>query len=312
MSHERARPAATVVRFRGEPGVRLTAGAVSAVFLPELGLTGVSLRHGRSEFLALPGGLDQLRSGATAGLPLLAPWANRLSQWHYRVGRTRVDLRGRDVTTDANGLPIHGLLCGRSRWTVAHLGAVRSTARLRATIDVDSPAFPFPHTLEVEARVDERGLSVDTTVRATGRRAVPVGFGWHPYLRLPGTPRRHWTLHLPARRHRLLDGRGIPTGAVRDEPREAALIGSRTFDDLYEPRAGRTWAVSAPTGPSVRMQAGAGYHFAQVWVPPGRPFIALEPMTVATDALVRQDVPSVPPGDSFTARFRLILTTGNE
>ena len=52
----------------------------------------------------------------------------------------------------------------------------------------------------------------------TSDRAVPVAFGWHPYLQLPDTPRAQWTLQLPAREHLTLDDRGIPTGATTDEP----------------------------------------------------------------------------------------------
>ena len=50
-------------RFRNERGVELRAGDLRAVFLPGLGMTGVSLRLGRREFLALPGGVDALRRG---------------------------------------------------------------------------------------------------------------------------------------------------------------------------------------------------------------------------------------------------------
>jgi galactose mutarotase-like enzyme len=42
-----------------------------------------------------------------------------------------------------------------------------------------------------------------------------------------------------------------------------------------------------------------------VWVPPGRTFAALEPMTTPTDALVRGKTPLVAPGDAFTARFSI-------
>ena len=50
------------VRFRGQPAVRVAAGDLSATFLPDLGMTGVSLRCGGREHLALPGGLAALRA----------------------------------------------------------------------------------------------------------------------------------------------------------------------------------------------------------------------------------------------------------
>ncbi len=43
----------------------------------------VAACHGR-EHLALPGGPAALRNGHTGGLPLLAPWANRLASRRYR------------------------------------------------------------------------------------------------------------------------------------------------------------------------------------------------------------------------------------
>ena len=170
----------------------------TATFLPTVGMTGVSLRVRGREHLALPGGVDHLRAGGTGGLPLLAPWANRLASRRYRVGRTAVDLTGLPVGTDDNGLPIHGLLVGAPGWRVDGYDVRGSSARLRASIDVDAPAFPFPHRIEILVTARDGELDVRTTVIPTGRRRVPIAFGWHPYLRLPGTPRRQWRLRMPA------------------------------------------------------------------------------------------------------------------
>src|SRR5712692_8858950 len=107
--------------FRGEPAIVLRAGELHATFLPGLGMTGVSLRYRGREHLALPGGLAALRAGRTLGLPLLAPWANRLGAWRYRAAGVSVDLRGLPLGTDGHGLPIHGLLVGKPGWRVDSL-----------------------------------------------------------------------------------------------------------------------------------------------------------------------------------------------
>jgi len=64
-----------------------------------------------------------------------------------------------------------------------------------------------------------------------------------------------------------------------------------------------------PDRSSVAVVGDASYPYAQVWVPPGRPFAALEPMTVPTNALVAGFTPFVEPGDAFTARFRIEFST---
>jgi len=301
-------PASSVdeVRFRGQAAMRVAAGELEATFLPDLGMTGVSLRHCGREHLALPGGLAALRAGATLGLPLLAPWANRLATRRYRVGRVDVDLAGLPLGTDATGLPIHGLLVGRPGWRVGQSSARRGQARFRASIDVDAPAFPFPHRIEVGVTVGDQRLTLDTTVIPTGRRRVPIAFGWHPYLQLRGTPRRRWHLRLPARTHLALDDRGIPTGAEEAQRSEADPIGSRTFDDLYAlGRERRLALVTDDT--SISMRAGAGYPYAQVWVPSGRPFAALEPMAARTNSLADGTAPLVEPGADYTAVFSLAI-----
>ena len=107
---------------------------------------------------------------------------------------------------------------------------------------------------------------------------MPVAFGWHPYLRLAGAPHRQWTLRLPSRRHVELDELGIPTGGEVAEPAEAKPLGPRTFDDLYVLGHERRLAFETDTGEAVELRCDKAYPYAQVWVPAGRRFAALEPM----------------------------------
>jgi aldose 1-epimerase len=294
-------------RFRGESALTLTAGELVATFLPDLGMTGVSLQCRGAEHLALPGGLAALRAGATLGLPLLAPWANRLATRRYRAGGVAVDLHRLRLTTDDNGLPIHGLLVGKPGWRIERRGTRADSAWLRAAIDVDAPAFPCPHRIELKVTARDGRLTVETTVIPTSRRAVPVAFGWHPYLRLPSTRRSNWRLRLPPRHHLELDARGIPTGSSTPEPAESAPIRRRTFDDLY--RLGRQRRLALETdGAAIELHCAENYPFAQVWVPPGQPFAALEPMAAPTNALVAGTTPFVPRGAAFTATFVLAIT----
>jgi galactose mutarotase-like enzyme len=292
-------------RFQDAPALELRSGALRAVFVPGVGMTGVSLRRDRREYLALPGGVAALRAGHTAGLPLLAPWANRLSTRRYRAAGVDVDLRRRRLHTDEHGLPIHGLLVGWRDWEVTATSARRDVAHLTATTIVDAPAFPFPHLLEVAVTAQDDELVIDTTIVATGDRKVPAAFGWHPYLRVPGTPRSRWTLRLPPREHLELDELGIPTGTSARQPAEEDTIGRRTFDDLYRLGRDRRLAFIGEDGASVEVQGNPHYPYAQVWVPAGKPFAALEPMAAPTDALVTGNLHLVEPGDAFTCRFSL-------
>lgn len=294
-------------RFEGEPGLRLEAGELEATFLPHVGMTGVSLRYRDHEFLSVPGGVDGLRAAGTAGLPLLAPWANRLSSWQYRAEGLTVDLAEVPVPTDYNGLPIHGLVLGTAGWQVTRTGTRSDRAMVSASLPVDTPAFPFPHRIDLDVTAHDGRLEVRTTVEPTGGRRVPVSFGWHPYFRLADTPRDQWVLRLPARGHVALDDLSIPTDAVDDEGAEAERIGERTFDDLYRLLDDRRLALESETGSAVEVVCDDGYDFAQVWVPAGRAYAALEPMVAPTNALIDGNAPVVDPGDSYGASFTIEL-----
>jgi aldose 1-epimerase len=295
-------------RFQDTAALELRSGALRATFVPGVGMTGVSLRLDRREYLALPGGVAAVRTGHTGGLPLLAPWANRLASRQYRADGVDVDLRRKRLHTDDNGLPIHGLLVGWPEWEVTSTSARRDVARLTATTIVDTPAFPFPHLIELEVMAEDERLTIAKTLIPTADRKVPAAWGWHPYLRVPGTPRSRWTLRLPRREHLALDDRGIPTGVSAREPEEDDVVGRRTFDDLYSLGRDRRLAFTGEDGASVAIQGDPHYPYAQVWVPAGKPFAALEPMAAPTNALVEGNTHLVAPGDGFTARFTLTVT----
>ena len=302
-------PSVLVGRFDGEAAVTLAAGELEATFLPGLGLLGASLRHRGEELLALPGGVDGYRAGHVTGLPILAPWANRLAGRRFRTAGVEIDLEGVALHTDPGGLPIHGTLTAHRGWRLERLAAEDGRALLRASFDYGAwpellAAFPFPHQLVVEAAVAGVELAVATTLRAGAERPVPVAFGWHPYLRLPGPPRSAWRLLLPEREHLELDGRGLPTGLADHEPAEAEAVGERTFDDLYALGPERTLGLEAG-GRRLLVDYGDGYRYAQVFAPPGGDFVCLEPMTVSTNALGAGTCPLVEPGGAFTAAFAL-------
>ena len=304
-------PSARVRTWRGVAGLTLAAGDLEATFLPELGMLGASLRHRGEELLALPGGLAGYRRGDVTGLPLLAPWANRLASRRYRVDGVTVDLAGVELSTDGNGLPIHGTMTALGGWRLASVQAEPTVARLRATFDYGArpellAAFPFPHELTVEACVEHARLTVTTSLRATGPRRVPVSFGWHPYLRIPGAPRRTWRVGLPEREHLSLDPQGLPTGTAKAEAAEDEPVGGRTFDDLYALGADRRMALEA-NGRRVVVAFEEGYQYAQVFAPPGRGFVCLEPMTAPVNGLGAGGCPLVRPGETFTARFSIAV-----
>jgi galactose mutarotase-like enzyme len=283
-------------------------------FAPAAGMVGYSLTHRGAELLGLRGGLPAYRErGSSFGIPLLHPWANRLAGPGYAVGGRTVELDGSPaVHLDANGLPIHGLVAASPYWRETGRTPGNGSATIGARLDYSAheelmAAFPFPHELHVEAELRDGALRIGTILLPTGDVAVPVSFGWHPYLRLPGVPRSNWHVELPVRRRALLDERGLPTGATEPVAIEPGALGDRTYDDHFVELDHPATFVLEGGGRRIELELGEGYSYAQVYAPLGtgdEPYICFEPMTAPVNALISgEELRSVPPGGSFRADF---------
>ena len=119
-------------------------------------------------------------------------------------------------------------------------------------------AFPFDHRVEVAAELDGR-LTLTTTVTAIGDRPVPIAFGHHPYLQLPGVPRAEWEITLPVGEHIVVDDRLVPTGEREPAGDLDGPLGTRTFDDGYTLAADAGTFVLAGGGRRIEVAFERGY-----------------------------------------------------
>jgi galactose mutarotase-like enzyme len=287
-----------------------------ATWLVGGGMLGTSLVHHGEELLWQGAGPDgYVRERKFMGIPFLHPWANRLSGFGYRAGGKEVTLERSSplLLLDAGGLPIHGVLTASRGWSLRELAAEAERARLLASLNFDRPellaAFPFPHRIEMEIELARGVLEVRTTLSAADD-AVPVAFGFHPYLQIPGSPRAQWEVSFPVRRRLVLDQRLIPTGEAEPAEPLTGAIGDRTWDDgfdgidppgRFELRGGER---------AITVEYGDGYPIAQIFAPPGEEYVCIEPMTAPANALNGPDdtMRSVPAGRCWSAVFRIQCT----
>jgi aldose 1-epimerase len=287
-------------------------GGTSATFAPGAGMVCCSLTHAGEELLDQRRGLETYASaGKTMGIPLLYPWANRLARSGYRAAGRDVSLPedpGR-IPREEHGLPIHGVLPSLMAWEAGG-GASELRARLRWDRPELLELFPFAHEAALEVSVASGAVAITTTVRAAADDPVPVSFGFHPYLRLPGSRSECW-VRLPESRRMLLDDQSVPTGEREPlEPLEFQLQGSSWDDGLEIGVQPSRYAVGAGAR-TVALELVEGFPYGQVFSPDGREFICFEPMTAPSNALVSGDGLTVlDPGEEYRAQFRILVEGG--
>ena len=290
------------------------AGGIEAVFVPGAGMVGCSLRHGGEELLGQRGGLDAyVAERKTMGIPLLYPWANRLGARRFSVaGRDVViDPQATPLRLDYEGLPMHGLLSAAAGWQVEHHD--ETTLRARFDFGADEKlmaAYPFAHEVLFEAALTGTTLTITTTVLASRGTSVPIAFGYHPYLRLPGVDRADWHVEIPVREQLRLDPQMLPTGERVAAHVAPGRLDARTFDDAYTAPEDGAPFVLAGGGRRLELAFGAGYPYAQVFAPAEDDVIAFEPMTAPTNALVDggPHLPLLAAGDSYRAAFSVSIS----
>jgi galactose mutarotase-like enzyme len=253
----------------------LRSGSLEATVVPSAAMLVTSLRHHGEELLGRRADAPTfVHSGKTTGSPLLYPWANRLSRARFELDGRQVDVSA--ARQDAFGSPMHGLPEARHGWTLEEHHADRVSATKRW----DDPAFPFEHELRVEHRLTADALTTTTEVDGD----VPVAFGWHPFLQLPGEPRAGWRVELGAATTLELDDHMLPTGGRAPRDERALTLGGSAHDEALADVDGPFVLAGAKRSITVTFLEGAPY--AHFFAPAAEALVSFEPMAAPGNALV--------------------------
>ena len=164
----------------------------------------------------------------------------------------------------------------------------------------------FRQALDYAARLHAGSVEVEVTVHACGADAVPVAFGFHPYLSLPGATRERLKVALPAMRRLVPHASQIPTGVAEDFSAQRFELGDRTFDDGFDRVPAAVAFSVADVARRIELTLLEGYPCAQVYAPPLESFVCFEPMTAPVNALCSgSGLRLLQPGERHRARFSI-------
>ena len=223
------------------------------------------------------------------GIPLLHPWANRLAPAGVRRRRSdRHAARARGPLRAGPQWPADPRRAARRSRLAGLTGAGRPRARA-AGLGCARAAGAVPVRARARAR---RGRLATGSCRsrprccATGSDPVPVSFGFHPYLALPGGRREEWRVALGASAAAGARRADDPDGRARSRSSSGEFSsGTRIGTTAWRASTLRPCSPSAPSGRRLTVTFDEGFAWAQVYAPAGEDFICFEPMTAPTDAL---------------------------
>jgi aldose 1-epimerase len=219
---------------------------------------------------------------------------------------------------------LHGFLQNKE-WKFASFES--DSDKCVATFAIDWPGaftgFPFPFRAVNKITFTGESYTVESTVTNIGSGDLPYSEGWHPYYTL-GEKINGLTMTLPESNLAILDKADIPTGEFKPDTRFVGgrLINDEFINDCFCLNQGESTFVSKnkknfenilatvelkSDTKSLQIWQKAGdeqYNAIQIYTPPDRMSIAIEPMTAEPDTLNHhRDLIVIKPGESRTFVF---------
>ena len=213
-------------RSRPDAGLRRP-GGIEVTFVPGAGMVVCSLLHRGEEVLGQRRGLrEYMEHHSTMGIPLLYPWANRVSRDRFEVAGRTVDLGLASPPSRRIRRACRSTACWRRRLAGRSVTVVGQPSpgelRLRRPSRTHR-RVPVPARAAVRGELRAGRCRSSPRFTPSGPVAVPIAFGYHPYFVLPGVERAEWEVEIPVAERMVLDGGCSRPVAAADAVEPAAL-----------------------------------------------------------------------------------------
>ena len=226
---------------------------------------------------------------------VLAPYPNRINGGSYTYRGQTYQF---EELFDGEPNSIHGLLL-RQPFEIKELESSRDTLRYvqYCTYEGEDPGYPFPFYLEQEIVLEASTmkLACTTRIKNTGQSPAPMGFGQHIYLNT-GTEIDQLEVDFPGSEVLTVDQYNIPTGNRQPLPmssdngklRDTQLDNALIVDSGNGTPSSGTATVRA-YDPQNEVELRLSFKatdlgYLQLYTPPDRHAIGVEPMSCAPDA----------------------------
>jgi len=261
-----------------------------AEIVPECGaiLNALVFNNGKEYYNVIDGFADvadfKEKNNTSFKSNILFPYPNRMKGGSYSFQDKPYQL---PITFEAENNSIHGLVYDQEF-------SVKNTCsgEDKSCIDLvyESKGFdgyPFSFILEVSYIFSERGLDISTEIINNGDSDFPFGFGWHHYFKVSEKVDTS-ILQFPANTLLEVDEKMIPNGSEKpyNEFKTEKQIAETNLDTCFFIGNQGEVTISLTSGSnSLKLQYNSKeFPYLQVYTPPHRETIAIEPMTCAPNA----------------------------
>ena len=262
--------------------------------VPEFGATLLELNFKGENILDSYQTPEQLASGDWSKSLILFPFPNRLDDGKYTVDGKNYQF---PINEKSRNNTLHGLGTGQS-YKIKEMIVQEDFASISCVYQSEgkNPAYPFSFLFEIIFTIKKSNeFEVEMYFTNESTHAIPVGLGWHPYFILDEESNDSW-LQLPNCKKVEVNEKMIPTGEknVFEDFKKLKRIGESSLDTCFE-------VADKSSDVNILLQGQLGeinywqetgdrlWNFFQIFTPPTRKSVAIEPMTCNINAFNNGD-----------------------
>jgi aldose 1-epimerase len=289
------------------PIVTLRSGALELALAPSVGGAIVGFRRNGIPLMreTPEQALHDRLVRQTSSYPLI-PYSNRIDQGRFSFEGVTHKLA---LNFGDHPHSIHGNAWQRP-WHVAEASDTRCRLTLlHRPVGEEAEGWPFAYKAEQLFALTSDDLTVTLTIENKDDRAVPAGFGLHPFFpRRPGV-----RLRFTADGVYQTGPDSLPTESISvpDEWNysEMRVLGEPHLDNCFNGWDGEAEISFEQDSVRLRMQADPVFGHLVVYVPDGRDFFAIEPVTHVNNAVNRPEISNhglyvLRPGEQLTGTVK--------
>lgn len=247
-----------------------------------------------------------LQYSVTYASAILFPFANRIKDGHYSYDQNEYQL---DINHKIENNAIHGLVYDK-RVKVKRKEVTEDQASITLVYTElhKSKGFPYTYNIELEYVLTEESLALHVTVKNTDVKPFPFTIGWHPYFYSPDLADSY--LNFEAEKKVVMNDRMITLGLEDYHYQQKFEIGDNQLDDCFKLSKNVIHFVTSKY--KMEMNSSTKNTFLQIYTPPDRSHIAIEPTTGISDSFNNKiGLQVLDPNEAYRVSWNLSLRIMN-
>lgn len=234
---------------------------------------GASLQQLTLNHIPLIADLEPLTYKSTYASAILFPFANRIEDGTYKFERKTYQLQTNNK--DENNA-LHGLVYNKT-FSIKTQSANEDSAQVVVDYDYNEPepGFPFPFSIQITYRFTRDRLDLEVVVKNNSEVTFPFTIGWHPYFISENLDKSDlkFKSHLKLKH----GDRNIGLNLQEIKPTNNLNLKAITLDDCW--KLNNSDVTFETPKYKLDIMASESNSFLQVYTPPKKNTIAIEPTT---------------------------------